>query len=74
MAGRYETADLLGWKSILGAAAAVVLASGLAVLLIPQLSLPAAIRGGSIALVSIVVSRVILTALQRRSRRRRAGE
>ena len=74
MAGRFETADPFGWKSVLIAAVVVVVASGLALLLIPQLSLNATIRGGSIALGSVVVSRVIMALYQRRSTRSRGGE
>ena len=44
----------------------VVAASGLALLLIPQLSLEATIRGGTIALLSIVSVRIGMWYLRRK--------
>jgi predicted membrane-bound spermidine synthase len=73
MAGQSETAQVPWWRVMLIAAVAIVAASGAALLLIPQLSLPATIRGGSIAMGSIIVSRLIVSVYER-SRRRRAGE
>ena len=51
-----STAQLV-W-SLVVSAVAVVAASGLALLLIPQLSLEATIRGGTIALLSMLGARV----------------
>lgn len=50
------TAQLV-W-SLVVAIVTVVAASGLALLLIPQLSLEATIRGGTIALLAIISSRI----------------
>jgi len=60
--------------SLVVAAVAVVAASGLALLLIPQLSLEATIRGGSIALFSMALVRVVAWWRQRRQQRRPEGE
>ena len=42
------------WRSLAVSVIAVVAASGLALLLIPQLSMPATIRGGTITLGAVV--------------------
>jgi thymidine phosphorylase len=52
------TTGNLGW-SIVVAVVAVVAASGLALLLIPQLSLRATIQGGTIALLSMIGIRLV---------------
>jgi hypothetical protein len=57
------------WKLLAISVIAVVAASGIALLLIPQLSVRAAVRGGTIALLSMIVSR-LLVAWWARSRRR----
>ncbi len=49
----------LAW-SLVVAAIAVVAASGLALLLIPQLSLRATIRGGTTAFLSIIAVRLVM--------------
>ena len=51
------TAAQLVW-SLVVAIVSVVAASGLALLLIPQLSLEATIRGGTVALLSMVFVRI----------------
>ena len=56
--------------SLVVAAVAVVAASGLALWLIPQLSLEATLRGGSIALFAIIGSRLAMWAAQRRKQAR----
>ena len=56
--------------SIVVSAVAVVAASALALWLIPQLSLEATIRGGTIALFAIVGTRLAMWAAQRRKQAR----
>jgi hypothetical protein len=51
-------APVLGWRSLAVSVVAVVAASGLALLLIPQLSLRATIRGATISLGALLVSRL----------------
>ena len=63
-----SSASQLIW-SIVVSVVAVVAASGLALLLIPQLSLEATIRGGSIALLSIISVRMVRWQSQRRKQR-----
>ena len=63
-----STATLV-W-SLLMSAVAVVAASGLALWLIPQLSLNAAIRGGTIAFLSIAGVRCVMWGQLRRKQRR----
>ena len=58
----------LAW-SLVVAAVAVVAASGLALWLIPQLSLEATIRGGTIAFMSMAGVRCVMWAQLRRKRR-----
>jgi len=62
------TTGQLIW-SIVGAAVAVIAASGLALWLIPQLSLEATMRGGSITLFSIIGVRLAMWAALRRKQR-----
>ena len=64
-----STAQLL-W-SLVVAAVAIVGASGLALLLIPQLSLEATIRGGTIAFLSMAGVRLVRWWQQRRQRHAR---
>ena len=63
-----STAQLI-W-SLIVAAVAVVAASGLALLLIPQLSLNATIRGGSIAFLSMAGVRCAMWVQLRRKQQR----
>jgi hypothetical protein len=70
MAELKELSTGLSWRSLAVSAVAVVAASGIALLLIPQLSVRAAVRGGTIALGAMIVSRLILMVMARRSRRR----
>ncbi len=55
--------------SLVVAAVAIVVASGLALLLIPQLSLNATIRGGTIAFLSMAGVRCAMWAQLRRKQR-----
>lgn len=56
--------------SLVVSAVAIVAASALALWLIPQLSLEATIRGGTIALFSIIGVRIALWVSLRRKQRR----
>ena len=62
------TTGQLIWSLVISAIA-VVAASGLALWLIPQLSLEATIRGGAIALFSIIGVRLAMWAALRRKQR-----
>jgi hypothetical protein len=62
------TSAQLAW-SLVVAAVAVMAASGLALLLIPQLSLEATIRGGTIAFLSVAAVRLVLWWQLRRKQR-----
>lgn len=53
-------AALLGWRTLVLTVVVMVAAIGLGLLLIPQLSMRAAVRGGLIAFGSLLVSRLIL--------------
>ena len=57
-------------RSLIVSAVAIVAASGLALWLIPQLSLEATLRGGTIALFSMVGVRLAMWAAQRRKQTR----
>jgi hypothetical protein len=50
---------VFGWRSLAVSAVVVVVASGVALLLIPQLSLRATVRGGIIALGALVFGRML---------------
>ena len=63
--GQRITGRQLVW-SLVVAAFAVVAASALALVLIPQLSVDAAIRGGTIALGTMAAARVGVWAMQRK--------
>ena len=52
------TAAIFSWRLLAVSAISVVVATGVALLLIPQLSMRAAIRGGTIALGSLVFARL----------------
>jgi hypothetical protein len=54
-----KTRVLFSWRMLAIAVIAVIAANGLALLLIPQLSLRAAVRGSIIALGAILVGRLI---------------
>jgi hypothetical protein len=60
MAETHEKTPVLGWRSMLFSLAGIVVATGLALLLIEQLSLRAAIQGAVIAMGAVVFGRVVL--------------
>ena len=64
-----STTGQLIWSLVISAIA-VVAASGLALWLIPQLSLEATIRGGTIALFATIGARLATWAAQRRKQAR----
>ena len=61
---------ILNWRTLIITAVAMIAASWLSLLLIPQLSLRAAVMGTSIAFVSMVASRVGTVAYLRYRQRR----
>jgi len=62
----YET--MTSWRGILFPIAGIVVAIALALLLIEQLSLRAAVQGGLIAIGAVIFSRLVLIWLGRRGR------
>jgi hypothetical protein len=60
MAETHEKPPILSWRSMLFSFVGIVVATGLALLLIPQLSLRAAVQGAVIAMGAMVFSRAIL--------------
>jgi hypothetical protein len=55
-----ENTPALGWRSMLFAWVGIVVATGLALLVIEQLSLRAALQGAVIAMGAVVFGRVVL--------------
>jgi hypothetical protein len=58
MTDKQRLAAFLGWRLIVVLIIAVVAVNALALLLIPQLSLAAAVRGGTTAIVVVLAMRI----------------
>ena len=68
MAARNDYELMLNWRWLAFSIAGIVVAIALALLLIEQLSVRAAIQGGLIAIGAMIFSRLILVWLSRRRR------